>query len=160
MKYLAQYFIYLAAAFSQLLIKKQNRARSLALGGGKWNRDGGISICVEFLLNSLIRGFRKSRARSWIKLDFIPPELNFRMWIYTISDMEACLSNNCCIFFTIKAWRPFTSWLKLMVFTVTSSDCKVKKARFYEFFFTLGWRLIGNKSLYKFPAPKHVSFRK
>ena len=26
----------------------------------------------------------------------------------------------------------------LMVFTVTSSDCKVKKARFYEFFFTLG----------------------
>ena len=48
----------------------------------------------------------------------------------------------------------------LMVFTVTSSDCKVKKARFYEFLFTLGWRLIGNKSLYKFPAPKHVSFRK
>ena len=26
----------------------------------------------------------------------------------------------------------------LMVFTVTSSDCKVKKARFYEFLFTLG----------------------
>ena len=26
----------------------------------------------------------------------------------------------------------------LMVFTVTSSDCKVKKARFYEFSFTLG----------------------
>ena len=25
-----------------------------------------------------------------------------------------------------------------MVFTVTSSDCKVKKARFYEFLFTLG----------------------
>ena len=47
-----------------------------------------------------------------------------------------------------------------MVFTVTSSDCKVKKARFYEFLFTLGWRLIKNKSLYKFPAPKHVSFRK
>lgn len=113
MKYLAQYFIYLAAAFSQLLIKKQNRAWSLALGGGKWNREGGI-ICVEFLLNSLIRGFRKSRARSWIKLDFIPPELNFRVWIYTISDMEACLSNNCCIFFTIKAWRPFTSRLKLI----------------------------------------------
>ena len=45
-------------------------------------------------------------------------------------------------------------------FTVTSSDCKVKKARFYEFLFTLGWRLIGNTSLYKFPAPKHVSFRK
>ena len=44
--------------------------------------------------------------------------------------------------------------------TVTSSDCKVKKARFYEFLFTLGWRLIGNKSLYKFPAPKYVSFRK
>ena len=51
-----------------------------------------------------------------------------------------------------------TRWV--MVFTVTSSDCKVKKARFYEFFFTLGWRLIGNKSLYKFPAPKHDSFRK
>ena len=45
-------------------------------------------------------------------------------------------------------------WLLLMVFTVTSSDCKVKKARFYEFLFTLGWRLIGNKSLYKFPAPQ------
>ena len=27
---------------------------------------------------------------------------------------------------------------ELMVFTVTSSDCKVKKARFYEFLFTLG----------------------
>ena len=26
----------------------------------------------------------------------------------------------------------------LMVFTVTSSDCKVKKVRFYEFLFTLG----------------------
>ena len=26
----------------------------------------------------------------------------------------------------------------LMVFTVRSSDCKVKKARFYEFLFTLG----------------------
>ena len=26
----------------------------------------------------------------------------------------------------------------LMVFTVTSSDCKVKKARFYEFLFTPG----------------------
>ena len=50
--------------------------------------------------------------------------------------------------------------LLLMVFTVTSSDCKVKKARFYEFLFTLGWRLIGNTSLYKFSAPKHVSFRK
>ena len=25
-------------------------------------------------------------------------------------------------------------------FTVTSSDCKVKKARFYEFLFTQGWR--------------------
>ena len=48
----------------------------------------------------------------------------------------------------------------LMVFTVTSSDCKVKKVRFYEFLFTLGWRLVGNTSLYKFPAPKHVSFRK
>ena len=56
--------------------------------------------------------------------------------------------------------RPKHSLLELMVFTVTSSDCKVKKARFYEFLFTLGWRLIGNKSLYKFPAPKHVSFRK
>ena len=54
---------------------------------------------------------------------------------------------------------PFTLNV-LMVFTVTSSDCKVKKARFYEFVFTLGWRLIGNTSLYKFPAPKHVSFRK
>ena len=48
----------------------------------------------------------------------------------------------------------------LMVFTVTSLDCKVKKARFYEFLLTLGWRLIKNKSLYKFPAPKNVSFRK
>ena len=28
--------------------------------------------------------------------------------------------------------------LGVMVFTVTSSDCKVKKARFYEFLFTLG----------------------
>ena len=27
-----------------------------------------------------------------------------------------------------------------MVFSVTSSNCKVKIARFYEFFFTLGWR--------------------
>ena len=35
-----------------------------------------------------------------------------------------------------------------------------QKARFYEFLFTLGWRLIGNTSLYKFPALKHVSFRK
>ena len=26
----------------------------------------------------------------------------------------------------------------LMVFTMTSSNCKVKKARFYEFVFTLG----------------------
>ena len=43
---------------------------------------------------------------------------------------------------------------------MTSSDWKVKKARFYEFLFTLGWRWIENKSLYKFPAPKHVSFRK
>ena len=49
---------------------------------------------------------------------------------------------------------------ELMVFMVTSSDCKVKKVRFYEFLFTLGWRLVGNTSLYKFPAPKHVSFRK
>ena len=30
---------------------------------------------------------------------------------------------------------------QLMVFTVTSSDCRVKKAWFYEFLFTLGWRL-------------------
>ena len=30
-------------------------------------------------------------------------------------------------------------WFRvLMVFTVTSSDCKVKKSRFYEFLFTLG----------------------
>ena len=28
----------------------------------------------------------------------------------------------------------------LMVFTVMSSNCKVKKARFYEFLFTLDWR--------------------
>ena len=49
---------------------------------------------------------------------------------------------------------------ELMVFTVTLSDCKVKKARFYEFLFTLGWRLIGNTSLNKFSAPKHVSFQK
>ena len=27
---------------------------------------------------------------------------------------------------------------QVMVFTVTLSDCKVKKARFYEFLFTLG----------------------
>ena len=107
-------FYIFSCSFLSTADQKQNRARRLALGGGKWNREGGISICVEFLLNSLIRGFRKSRARSWIKLDFIPPELNFRVWIYTISDMEACLSNNCCIFFTIKAWRPFTSWLKLI----------------------------------------------
>ncbi|KAM7449045.1 hypothetical protein ABFA07_003043 [Porites harrisoni] len=32
----------------------------------------------------------------------------------------------------------FNQELLKMVFTVTSSDCKVKKARFYEFFFTLG----------------------
>ena len=32
-------------------------------------------------------------------------------------------------------FKPIT---ELMVFTVTSSDCKVKKARFYEFLFTLG----------------------
>ena len=57
-------------------------------------------------------------------------------------------------------WCLSSSFKQLMVFTVTSSDCKVKKARFYEFLFTLGWRLIGNTSLYKFPAPKHVSFRK
>ena len=48
----------------------------------------------------------------------------------------------------------------LMGFTVTSSDYKVKKARFYAFLFTLGWRLTGNKSWCKFPAPKHVSFQK
>lgn len=30
--------------------------------------------------------------------------------------------------------------LLLMVFTVTSPDCKVKKARFHEFLSTLGWR--------------------
>ena len=70
----------------------------------------------------------------------------------------------CLVFF---AWRPEEVVFnlddhiyKLMVFTVTSSDGKVKKARFYEFSFTLGWRLIGNKSLHKFSAPKHVSFRK
>ena len=61
-------------------------------------------------------------------------------------------NNNCSVLLEVKNL--------LIVFTVTSSDCKVKKARFYEFLFTLGWRLIGNKSLYKFPAPKHVSFRK
>ena len=55
---------------------------------------------------------------------------------------------------------PVLKFRILMVFTVTSSDCKVKKARFYEFLFKLGWRLIGNTSLYKFSAPKHVSFRK
>ena len=38
----------------------------------------------------------------------------------------------------------------LMVFTVTSSDWKVKKATFYEILFTLGWRVIKQKSLYKF----------
>ena len=32
----------------------------------------------------------------------------------------------------------FLSTIILMVFTVTSSDCKVKKARFYELLFTLG----------------------
>ena len=37
---------------------------------------------------------------------------------------------------------------------------QVKIAWFYEFLFTLGWKLIKNKSLYKFLAPKHhVSFR-
>ena len=45
-------------------------------------------------------------------------------------------------------------------FYSTSLNCKVKIARFYEFLFTLGWKLIKNKSLYKFLAPKHhVSFR-
>ena len=49
--------------------------------------------------------------------------------------------------------RKWTKNLNLsMVFTVTSSDCKVKKASFYELLFTLGWKLIENKSLYKFPA--------
>ena len=43
---------------------------------------------------------------------------------------------------------------------MTSSDYKVNKARFYEFVYTLVGRLIENKSLYKFPAPKLVSFRK
>ena len=47
-----------------------------------------------------------------------------------------------------------------MVFTVTSSECKVKKARLYEFLSRLGWRTIENKSFYKFPAPKLASFRK
>ena len=47
-----------------------------------------------------------------------------------------------------------------MVFTVMSSNCKVKKARFYEFVFTLCSRQIENKYLYKFPVPLHVSFRK
>ena len=61
-------------------------------------------------------------------------------------------NNNCSVLLEVKNL--------LIFFTVTSSDCKVKKARFYEFLFTLGWRLIVNKSLYKFPAPKHVSFRK
>ena len=32
----------------------------------------------------------------------------------------------------------FLALTKLMVFTVTSSNCKDKKARFYEFLFTLG----------------------
>ena len=40
-----------------------------------------------------------------------------------------------------EAFARRTSFIKpkqLMVFTVTSSDCKGKKARFYEFLFTLG----------------------
>ena len=41
----------------------------------------------------------------------------------------------------------------LMVFTLTSSNCTVKMARFYEFLFTLGWRSTKSKSLYKFPFP-------
>ena len=40
-----------------------------------------------------------------------------------------------------------------MVFTVTSSNCKVKIARFYEFLFTLGWRYAKNK----FPFPYNVT---
>ena len=39
------------------------------------------------------------------------------------------------------AWYIFiTRRQEKMVFTVTSSNRKVKIARFYEFLFTLGWR--------------------
>ena len=47
-----------------------------------------------------------------------------------------------------------------MVFTVTSSNCEVKIARFYEFLFTLGWRQKKSKSLDKFPFPQLISCRK
>ena len=39
-------------------------------------------------------------------------------------------NNNCSVLLEVKNL--------LIFFTVTSSDCKVKKARFYEFLFTLG----------------------
>ena len=116
-------------------------ARNLSYTGGGRGRSGSLSL-----------SFGRSQSFGSLRISSSPPRpfssiLNSEVpYELIISVYWAC--NNKVIL------------NELMVFTVTSSDCRVKKAWFYEFLFTLGWRLIGNKSLYKFPAPKHVSFRK
>jgi len=66
-------------------------------------------------------------------------------------------------------WFLFWSILNGMTLKTSNSEwfsqwrhqiAKSTKRGFCEFLFTLGWRQIENKSLYKFPAPRHVSFRK
>ena len=76
---------------------------------------------------------KRDPARNLLVLNFgalrtYPNRANLRLIVYSV--------------YTKKCFRLFTVMLRcsnwvLMVFTVTSSDYKVKKARFYEFLFTL-----------------------
>ena len=50
-------------------------------------------------------------------------------WLYCVTTVTP---------FIERSVKGVTVVTQLMVFTVTSSDCKVKKARFYEFLFTPG----------------------
>ena len=71
----------------------------------------------------------------WHLIGFFKPHFILNLWMIILLHLW-----NRRAFCLLRMVWIILAWQLLMVFTVTSSDCKVKKARFYEFWFTLGWR--------------------